>query len=309
MWGVLGIAPTADTAAVRRAYVAKLRAIDVEREPAAFIRLREAYEGALAAGAYAQFDDETETTDDLSEIEAETALAEETIDVAPIREATLPKPQPLLPPPAPPIEIEIEEDPEWAIDEALEKSGVVAAWQTFEHAMATGAISLGEEAPLMNRLVAAALDYRGPGSAAFFRSIIATLGATKPSRDDDLVDFRTTITERLAAEKWLDEIENNAGTRAFGKRKFVVLASRILLGRKRRYRRSRALLSAIERLLGDYRLHHFWLDPRLGAERMAALEKRLQRDLVIKKWQDNILVIGVLTFLAVDFLWVLIHGD
>jgi hypothetical protein len=306
MWDVLGIAPTTDTDAVRRAYVAKLRAIDVEREPAAFIRLREAYEAALAAGAYAQFNDDTETGD-LAPIEEETALAEETIDVTPRREATLAKPQP-VPPPAPPVEIEIEEDPEEAIDDALEKSGVVAAWQVFEHAMATGAIGLGREAPLMNRLVAAALDYREPGSAAFFRSVIATVGPTKPSRDDDLADLRTVITDRLAAEKWLDETENNAAKRAFGKRKFVVRASRILLGRKRRYRRSRAMLSAIQQLLGEYRVHRFWLEPRLDAERMAGLEKRLQRDLVIKKWQDNAFVIAVLTFLAVDFLWVLIHG-
>ena len=308
MWEVLGIAPTADITAVRRAYVAKLRAIDVEREPAAFIRLREAYEGALAAGANGESDEDAEWDEDFAEAQDETALAEEAVDIAPHARGARGRSF-SGPPPAPPAEIEIEKDPEWAIDNALEKDGVVAAWRVFEHAMATGAIGLGQEAALMNRLVAAALDYRGPGSAAFFRSIIATLGATKPSRDDDLADLRTIITERLAAEKWLDEIENNAGQRAFGKRKFVVLASRILLGRKRRYRRRQALLSAMQRLLGEYHVHHFWLHPRLGAEHMAALEKRLQRDFVIKKRRGNIIAIAVLTFLALDFLWVLIHGD
>lgn len=306
MWEVLGIAATADTAAVRRAYVAKLRRIDVEHEPAAFIRLREAYERALAACASGAIDDD-EPAEDFVETREETAPVDEIIDIAPARALTLAKAQP-LPVPAPlppPVKIEIEEDPEWAIDDALEKGGVVAAWQIFEHAMATGTIRLGQEAALMNRLIAATLDNRGPGSAAFFRSVIATLGATKPSRDDDLADFRTCITERLAAEKWLDEIEDNAGRRAFGKRKFIVLASRILLGRKSRYHRSHALLSAIKRLLGEYRVHHFWLDPRLGAEHMAGLEKRLQRDLVIKKRQDNIVAIAVLSFLAIDLIYVL----
>jgi hypothetical protein len=303
MWQVLGIAPTADTNAVRRAYVAKLRAIDVERDPAAFIRLREAYESALAAAASGAIDDD-EPDEDFAEAQEETALAAEGIDVAPPREVTPAKASSFLSPapPPPPIEIEIEDDPEWAIDDALEKGGVVAAWKIFEHAMATGAISLGQEAALVNRLVAAALDNRGPGSAAFFRSIIGTLGATKPSGDDDLADFRTCITERLAAEKWLDEIENNAGKRAFGKTKFIVLASRILLGRKERYRRSHALLSTIQRLLGEYRVHHFWLDPRLG-ERAAWLEKRLPDDLRRQKRRDYIILIVFFTFVTIDLIY------
>jgi TPR repeat protein len=48
LWAVIGIAPTTDTRAIRKAYTAKLKALNVEEQPAAFIELREAFEAALA---------------------------------------------------------------------------------------------------------------------------------------------------------------------------------------------------------------------------------------------------------------------
>src|ERR1019366_3916618 len=53
-WTVLEIAPGAATDAIRRAYVAQLKAIDVDADPAAFIRLREAFDAALAGAAPAE---------------------------------------------------------------------------------------------------------------------------------------------------------------------------------------------------------------------------------------------------------------
>lgn len=49
IWDVLGIAPTDDRRAIRSAYAARLKAIDVEADPKAFIAVREAMEMALAA--------------------------------------------------------------------------------------------------------------------------------------------------------------------------------------------------------------------------------------------------------------------
>lgn len=48
MWNTLGIDPTDDTRQVRAAYARQLRSIDPERDPAAFIALRQAYEQALS---------------------------------------------------------------------------------------------------------------------------------------------------------------------------------------------------------------------------------------------------------------------
>lgn len=47
MWDVLGLEPTTDQGAVRKAYAARLKQIDIDRDPSAFIRLRQAYEGCL----------------------------------------------------------------------------------------------------------------------------------------------------------------------------------------------------------------------------------------------------------------------
>lgn len=68
IWDVLGIAPTDDGRAIRRAYAARLKAIDAEADPDAFIVLREAMEVALAlANSPAQSNDLEYTAQDFVE--------------------------------------------------------------------------------------------------------------------------------------------------------------------------------------------------------------------------------------------------
>ena len=49
-WALLGIAPTDDKKEVKRAYARKLKTIDVDADPAAFVRLREALDAAVEWG-------------------------------------------------------------------------------------------------------------------------------------------------------------------------------------------------------------------------------------------------------------------
>lgn len=69
-WHMLGIEPTDDARAIRRAYAAKLKAIDVDRDPQAFIALREAFEQAQNEARWLQYEQQEDETEDLP-IEAE----------------------------------------------------------------------------------------------------------------------------------------------------------------------------------------------------------------------------------------------
>lgn len=60
-WGILGIAPTSDQRAIRSAYSARLKAIDPDTQPQAFMALRDAFD---AARVQAQWVDLPEDDDD-----------------------------------------------------------------------------------------------------------------------------------------------------------------------------------------------------------------------------------------------------
>lgn len=78
-WRQLGLAPTDDVRAIRRAYAAKLKAIDVDRDPQAFIALREAFEQAQNEARWRQYE-QAEDEDETDAVEADTGSIDDTPD-------------------------------------------------------------------------------------------------------------------------------------------------------------------------------------------------------------------------------------
>lgn len=66
-WKELGIDPTSDTRAIRVAYSARLKAIDPETDPQAFIALREAFDAAKIQAQWVDLPDEEEDEEDWDE--------------------------------------------------------------------------------------------------------------------------------------------------------------------------------------------------------------------------------------------------
>jgi hypothetical protein len=63
-WRALGVEPTTDQGAIRRAYADRLRALDVDADPAGFARLRDAREAALAWAREPAADDDGKWSDE-----------------------------------------------------------------------------------------------------------------------------------------------------------------------------------------------------------------------------------------------------
>lgn len=127
-WKTLGIAPTSDTRAIRVAYTAKLKAIDPETDPKAFIELREAFEAAKVQSQWVdELDDEDLDGDEDTWDEEEAEAWQSAGDLYQIRPSghvptppppdpaweTPPPPEPAAPEPSPPPEEPARRSP-WA---------------------------------------------------------------------------------------------------------------------------------------------------------------------------------------------------
>lgn len=79
-WSILGISPGTDARAIRRAYAGQLKVIDVEADPQAFIRLREAFERALLESSWVD-DEPSQNVSILLERSSNHPIPENTLEV------------------------------------------------------------------------------------------------------------------------------------------------------------------------------------------------------------------------------------
>jgi hypothetical protein len=267
-WDELGIAPTDDPAAVRRAYAARLKTLDVDGDPTAFMRLRSAFEGAL--------DDVTSVAVDDIAVFAPTGERE------PARRAPLPEARIVS-----------------AFDVGISESALAASQASFH-----GFVAAGETrgaAALLQGMLAQGLIPFGAEDEFVDALVACTLADATMSADELAVIGRTfdvrELRERAQAMHWHARLLADAarGDGPFG------VGPRLL---RKRTRIARAIvaerhdlfsgdLPALRSEVATLQRHARWLpdgpNPDTVLRKLVKLERTLRA-------QEIVLVIGVLLF-------------
>jgi hypothetical protein len=201
MWQELGIAPTADTKEIRRAYARRLKAIDADRDPAAFQRLRQALEAALAAVDRGSRKSEGSPGHS-------SGLGAVTLP----RERPLPDPGAARPPPSPVVTdlaaLDLAADGVASralrqdFSQALAKGDVEGACARLTTGIAQGLVALADQQEMIAKLMAAAVDDRRL-SGESFTVMAQQFGWAKLQIGDADLALRERVTARLEAEAWV----------------------------------------------------------------------------------------------------------
>jgi hypothetical protein len=289
MWDELGIGPCDDPKAIRRAYAARLKKLDPDKDPAAFTRLREALEWALAetGDAAAQPfrpnrarpqhpEAAQDVLDDLGEPFPQPARDESRNYGLAISDDLVVS------------DIVADADSKWldvaasdrallgALESALGRRDAAAAMAFFYSAAATGAVPLHDAPALLDRLFALAVEDTKVERPAF-RHLARTFGWDRAAPEQGATpELRQRVLARLAAEDWYDSLAATAAPRAPATRKQANLA-RLMLGRIGRYRTPRVDRVELKKRLDEFRTHEAWLCDRIDPAWANNLEKRWRR--------------------------------
>jgi hypothetical protein len=315
MWDVLAIAPTDDQKVIRRAYAARLRQIDPDREREAFARLRQALEWALAGAKQpprrvpqeepARDPAPTGDTEPKAVVEVAQAL-QPRYDVH-----VFPPSQPpaVLQSPAPAAPVVAEERANEralliGLESALQRRDAREASQLYCRAAATGALPLGDAERMLARLFGVALEDPKLDGAAF-RALAKSFGWDRPELAGPVTsEVRRRVTARLAAEDWYDELVGIADRKRWWFTRYKSRVARLMLKRIR----GRALLhidrAALQATLDTFKPHELWLRDRISPEWVATLQRRLWW----REWIARTVPMVILTFLLLGAAFVIVGG-
>jgi hypothetical protein len=258
MWDELGIAPCDDPKAIRRAYAARLKKLDPDRELEAFARLRRALEWALDGADEDNAGPRSSATSPL-----------------PARSTQKSEPRPRLPEPD---HDDIRDRALLvALDAALRARNTHEATALYYRAAATGALSLESAPDMVERLLAVAVDDLTLDTAAF-RHLTRAVGLAAPQfRAPVAFELRQRVFARLYAEDWYEELLAKARQRKGRAARQQAKIARLLLGRIGRYRNPRVDKATLESSIAHYKIHAAWLQDRIDPARVRKIERRLGR--------------------------------
>lgn len=290
MWDELGIAPCDDPKAIRRAYAARLKKLDPDRDPQAFARLRGALEQALQqAGRNGGERALTERADRMEAADDADASAQDELCVVEKAHAhdrgeartyaSTGSGAGTQAPLSPALDQDDIRDRALliALDAALARRDAAEATALYYRAAATGALSLAKAPYVIECLIAVAVDDMRFGAQAF-RHLIRAVGLDA-SRARAFIDpdLRRRVMARLAADDWYDNLvattERQKGRAARNRRRIA----RLILGRIGRFWHPRVDREALKSWLTQYHTHAAWLGGRIDPGWIAKLEGRVRR--------------------------------
>ena len=302
IWAVLGLEATTDTAAIRRAYRARLREIDIDRNTASFIALRQAFEDALqwspgdaesypdeseelADGEYADFASDAETLTDEAEPEcaADAAPGADQFH-ANSRDRML-------------IE---------AFDLAVKERKASEAEPIFNAIMARGIAGIGDESEFIRRFVATAVEDMSFPVVRLENLAGRFIAQGFYGRSDGFASLRADVLKRVEADKWHSALCRDADKswRPFGRNRRIRRVARLLLKRRWQSVFLRIHGVTLDQALDQYHHHAGWIGAGMDSHWIAGIERRRKRQIR----RTNFLILTLLALLAVDFVYVVGRG-
>jgi len=288
MWDELGISPTDDAKVIRRAYAARLKRLDPDRDREAFAQLRRALEWALAAAA-ARATAAAHPSPGRPRATSARERASATRDLMAAdwarHQVRVPAAHPLAGPDDPPLPagacLRVDRAQDRAVlsemDAALQRRDARAAAELYFRAAAGGALPLGSTEHMLARLLAVALADPALDPAGF-RALARSVGWDRPELDSELVsEVRRRVGARLAAEDFYDEVVAIAERSKPGVSRYGARTGKVMLRRIRGWGLFRINREALAANLDRLEPHAAWLADRIDPAWVATLRRRLRR--------------------------------